>query len=352
MTAPNKLKGRGHAANFTVSGRTLQSTYAGLAIVALIAGTAAASPDVPLLTLDAKIPLGEIRGRLDHLALDVSRQRLYIAELGNDSLGIVDLRAGRTLRTVTGLHEPQGVGYVPSTDTIWVTSGGDGTLHLFRGENGEADGVLPLGDDADNLRVDPGARRVYVGYGSGAIAIFDALTRKKVADAGLKAHPEGFQLDTSSMHLYVNVPDARQIAIIDLAVERQSDEWAATGAAAANFPLALDPAGQRVIVGYRSPSTLVVYAMRTGKELSRIPLCGDVDDIAWVAARHSAYVSCGEGVIDVIDLSGNHARRVGQVPTEKGARTLLYSPDLDRVYVAVRATEQAAAAIWVFLPGR
>ncbi len=295
--------------------------------------------------------MGNVRGRLDHLALDVSRQRLYIAELGNDSLGIVDLRAGRTLKTVTGLHEPQGVGYVPSTDMIWVTSRGDGAVHLFRGESGEPDGVLPLGDDADNVRVDANANRVYIGYGTGAIAIFDALTREKVGDIALKAHPEGFQLDASSKHLYVNVPGAREIAVIDLAAERQNDGWTSS-ALAANFPLALDNDGQRVMVGYRSPATLVVYAMGTGVELDRFSVCGDADDIAWVGARHHAYVSCGEGILDVIDLGGEHTRRVARLSTVKRARTLLYSPDLDRVYVAIRATEQAPAAVWVFRPAR
>ena len=327
-------------------------TYFGLAAVALFAGTSAAPAEVSPLALDAKIPLGEVRGRIDHLALDVARQRLYIAELGNDSLGIVDLRAGRMLKTLTGLLEPQGVGYVPSTDTIWVTSGADGALHLFRGESGEPDGVLPVGDDPDNLRVDANANRVYVGYGSGAIAIFDALTRKKVGDIALRAHPEGFQLDASSKHLYVNVPDARQIAVIDLATGRQSDRWTAGGTLAANFPLALDHDGQRALVGYRSPATLVVHATQSGQEVNRVPLCGDADDIAWAAAKHYAYVSCGEGVLDVIDLGGNRAQRVARVPTAKGARTLLYSPDLDRVYVAIRATEQVPAAIWVFHPGR
>lgn len=293
-----------------------------------------------------------MRGRIDHLALDVSRQRLYVAELGNDSLGVVDLRARRTLMTIRGVPEPQGVGYVPSTDTIWVASGSDGTVHLFRGEDAEPSGVTPLGDDADNVRVDASANRVYVGYGSGGIAIFDALTRKNVGEIALKAHPEGFQLDASSRHVYVNVPDARQIAVIDLAAQRQSDGWTPAGALAANFPLALDHDGQRALVGYRKPATLVAYATQSGKEVSRLALCGDADDIAWVAVRHYAYVSCGEGVLDVIDLSGDHAQRVARVPTAKGARTLLYSPDLDRVYVAIRATEQAPAAIWAFRPGR
>src|SRR6187551_1945688 len=85
------------------------------------------------LTVDVKIPLGDIAGRIDHLAYDSARQRLYVAELGNNSVGIVDLKQRRLLRTVAGFDEPQGIGYEASTDTVYVANGGDGSLRLFRG---------------------------------------------------------------------------------------------------------------------------------------------------------------------------------------------------------------------------
>jgi hypothetical protein len=84
-------------------------------------------------TVEVKIPLGNIVGRIDHLAYDSARQRLYVAELGNDSVGIVDLKERRLLRTVAGFKEPQGIGYEASTDTVYVANGGDGSLRLFRG---------------------------------------------------------------------------------------------------------------------------------------------------------------------------------------------------------------------------
>ena len=321
-------------------------------VTALLCGSSmAAAADSDVLTLEARILLGKVRGRIDHIAIDVVRQRLVVAELGNDSLGVVDLRAGHTLTTVTGLHEPQGVGYVPSTDTVWVANGGDGTLRLYRGEDMRPDATLPLGEDADNVRVDAHASRVYVGYGSG-IAIFDAVTRKRLATIALGAHPEGFQLDEIARRLYVNVPGARHIAVIDLSAGRQSAAWAMSDSPAANFPLAIDREGQRLLVGYRSPAMLIIYDLRSGAALKNLPTCGDTDDIAWVAERQLAYAACGEGFIDVIDLGRSRAQRVARIPTVKGARTSLYSLELDRLYIAVRATGQLPAAIWVFRPGR
>src|SRR5262245_8106416 len=91
--------------------------------IALSVYGALVAADAASLTVEKRIPLGEVRGRIDHLALDTKRQRLYVAELGNNSLGVVDLRAGRVITTVAGLHEPQGVAYVADTDTVWVANG-------------------------------------------------------------------------------------------------------------------------------------------------------------------------------------------------------------------------------------
>src|SRR5437764_1284549 len=170
----------------------------------------------PPLVLEAKIPLGDVRGRIDHLGIDLKRQRLFVAELGNNSLGVVDLAAGKVLRTIAGLSEPQGVAYVPATDSVYVANGGDGSVRIMRGEDLGPSGRLDLGDDADNVRVDEQRNRVLVGYGKGALAVIDPATRTKVGDIRLKAHPEGFQIDETGGRVFVNVPDAGAIEIVDL----------------------------------------------------------------------------------------------------------------------------------------
>jgi len=147
------------------------------------------------LEIESKIPLGDVRGRIDHLAVDLHRQRLYVAELGNNSVGVIDLKDRKAIRTLTGLAEPQGVGYVPSTDTLYVANAGDGSVRLFQGAQLTAAEQIDLGDDADNVRVDDATHRVLVGYGSGALAVIDTDTRAKIADIRLKGHPESFQLD-------------------------------------------------------------------------------------------------------------------------------------------------------------
>ena len=143
----------------------------------------------------------------------MTRQRLLVAELGNDSLGAVDIGAGRVLRRVGGMSEPQGVAYIPSADSVYVANGGDGSVRVLRGEDLAPTGRIELGNDADNVRVDASRNHVLVGYGNGALAVIDPASRTKTADLRLKAHPEGFQLDEAGGRVFVNVPDAHEIEV-------------------------------------------------------------------------------------------------------------------------------------------
>jgi DNA-binding beta-propeller fold protein YncE len=307
----------------------------------------AASTDA--LTLERKIPLGDVAGRLDHFAVDLERHRLFLAELGNNTIGIVDAAAGILLHRIGGLDEPQGVGYVPGTDTIYVANAGDGTLHTYRGSDFSPIAVLKLGDDADNIRVDPNASQVIVGYGKGALALLDAASGNKAGEIPLAGHPEAFQLDPSSARIYVNVPDAREIAVVDRGASRQVAKWALPDARD-NFPMALDAADKRLLVVYRRPAVLAVFDTSNGKVSTRLSTCGDADDVFVDAKRQRAYVSCGEGALDVLQKAGDSYRELGRIPTASGARTSLWVPELDRLFLAVRARGNERAAVWVYRP--
>jgi len=300
------------------------------------------------LVLEAKIPLGQVSGRIDHLAVDAKRQRLFVAELGNNSLGVVDLAAGKVLRRITGLSEPQGIAYVPFTDSILVANAGDGSVRVLRGEDLTPISRLELGDDADNVRVDAAHKRVLVGYGKGALAVIDPGSLSKTADIRLKAHPEGFQIDETGTEVFVNVPGAREIVVADLATG--STQSLPTQGAGSNFPMAIDGEGRRVVAVFRSPPTLMALASQDGHVVAKAETCGDADDVFVDPKRRRVYVSCGEGVVDVLEPGEAGYRRVARVPTVSGARTSLFVPELDRLFVAVRAASHEPAAIWVFRP--
>jgi YVTN family beta-propeller protein len=319
-----------------------------LAILVVMPTTTGAQPAAAPLTLEGKIPLGDVSGRIDHLAVDLKRQRLFVAELGNDSLGVVDLAAGKVLATVAGLSQPQGVGYEPTTDTVYVANAGDGSVRVLQGRDLAPLARIDLGDDADNVRIDPQRRRVLVGFGKGAIAIVDPAGRAKMGEYPLNAHPESFQIDETGARVFANVPDRHEIAIVDLA--GGSIRTVPTGAFGGNFPMAIDRDAHRVLVGLRSPPTLLALANRDGSVAGRLDICGDADDIFVDPTRHRIYVTCGAGAIDVIEPREEGYAHLAKVPTGPGARTGLFVPEWDRLYVAVRAAGPERAAIWVFRP--
>jgi DNA-binding beta-propeller fold protein YncE len=300
------------------------------------------------LQLETKIPLGAVRGRIDHMAIDVARQRLFVAELGNDSVGVVDLKEGKVVRTIDGLAEPQGVGYAPSTDTVYVANARDGSVRLFQGADYAPAGRIDLGSDADNVRLDAEAGRVLVGYGGGAIAAIDVGQHKKVGDVPLPAHPESFQIASAWNKVFVNVPGARAVAVLNGFTGSKTEIWPVREGG--NFPMALDKANNRVLIVSRSPPKLSVRAANDGAQVETADTCGDSDDLFVDPKRDRVYVSCGAGFIDVFETGGAHYNRTAHIATIAGARTSLLVPELDRLYLAVRTSSAAEAAIWAFRP--
>jgi YVTN family beta-propeller protein len=293
-----------------------------------------------LLHLEAKIPLSGVSGRIDHLAFDSAGRRLFVAALGNNTVEVVDLAARSRVHTITGLHKPQGVAYLPDLGRLVVAGGGDGVCHFYDGHSYAELGQFALGDDADNLRFD--GRRVYVGYGSGAIATIDPVTMKKVGDLPLKGHPESFQLGDSG-RIFINVPDAGMIVAGDLETLQVASEWANSGASA-NFPMALDRPGGRLFVAYRRPARLRTIACASGTVLASIPCVGDADDVFYDPSSGLVIVAGGEGFVDVFrgGVLANH------ISTRRGARTGLWLPGERKFVLAVPAKGGEEAALWVY----
>ena len=304
--------------------------------------------DPPPLTLENKVALGNVSGRIDHMAFDPIRNRLLVAELGNNTLGVVDITGRKVVHVITGLSEPQGVGYSASNDSIYVANGGDGSVRVYRADDYTQTGRIDLGGDADNIRIDPAANRVLVGYGSGAIAAIDAASGNKTATFALPGHPESFQLDAKTNQIFVNVPDSRAIVVLDGMTGQKKATWPLRSSIG-NFPMALDDEAQRILVAFRSPTRLGAFSI-SGESLANVELCGDADDLFLDTKRHRIYVSCGQGVLDVFEAREGGYRRSARLPTAPGARTSYFVPSIDRLLVAVRSTSAQPAAIWVFRP--
>ena len=305
----------------------------------------------PLRLIQA-IPLHNVEGRIDHMAVDLKGERLFIAALGNNTVEIVDLRAGKHMGTIGGLHEPQGVGFVPEFNKIFIANAQSGACEVFDGSSFKRIKSIKLSDDADNIRYDAAARRVYVGYGSGGLGIIDAATGDQLGEIKLDGHPESFQLEKSGPRIFVNIPTSQKIAVVDREKPAAVTAWS-VGGATANFPMALDETHHRLFVGFRKPAKLVVYDTESGKVIANLDSPGDADDIFHDGTRQRIYISGGDGFIGIIQQQdADHYKSLTKIPTASGARTSLFVPELGRLYLAVphRGTQRAEIRVYEAQP--
>jgi DNA-binding beta-propeller fold protein YncE len=330
-------------------------TFIGLSVfVVVVAGCARTSTaqgpvkEGQVLRQVQTIELPGVEGRIDHFAADVKGGRLFMAALGNGTLEVIDTAAGRRVGSVTGLHKPQGVGFVPETGEIVVACGDDGTVRFYDAGTLKPTGVIEGLDDADNVRYDGPAGRLYVGYGGGALAVIDARQRKKVGEVRLEGHPESCEVEREGKRIFVNVPEAKHVAVVDRQRGVVEAKWP-LGEAKANFPMALDEANHRLMVGCRQPARLVVFDTEGGKVVGSLPCAGDTDDVFYDAARRRVYVSGGAGEVSVVaQKSADAYEAVGAVKTAAGARTSYFVAETGRLYVAVPRRGSQAAEIRAF----
>src|SRR6185503_11793173 len=170
------------------------------------------------LALTTFIELPNVEGRIDHMTVDLARERLFVAALGNDSVEVLDLAAGAHRRSLRGPGEPQGILYLAEQKCMVVACGKSGTCEVYDGETLEKTGSIEIGDDPDNLRYDAQRKLVYVAYGEGeaGLALVDPANWTVVERIPLAGHPESFQIEPSGKRAFVNVPDVRGVVVLDL----------------------------------------------------------------------------------------------------------------------------------------
>lgn len=300
------------------------------------------------LTLEKEIEMPGVQGRIDHMAVNLTRKILYVAALGNNTVEVIDLAKGTVVQSIKGVEEPQGIAYLPEQNEIAVASGKNGDCVFFDAITFKKIATARLAGDADNIRYDPIDKKMYVGYGNGGIAIIDPATHQPVGDVNLGAHPESFQVDKKNNKLYVNLPDDHSIAVIDLKSFNLVSRWK-TGKYGANFPMTLDTASNHTIVGFRKPARLVVYDSRTGNEITSNQLVDDVDDLFYDPATQQVLASGGGGFINIFQKASNGSfKRVSNITSRGGARTSFLIPSLRTFIVAQRAAYGKAASIVVY----
>jgi DNA-binding beta-propeller fold protein YncE len=249
------------------------------------------------------------------------------------------------------LREPQGVGFIPESNKLYVANAKGGACDIFDAASFKRIKSVIFSDDADNVRYDAAAGRVYVGYGDGALGFIDAASGDRIGDVRLDGHPESFQLEKNGARIFVNIPAARKIVVVDRAKAAVIGSWKVE--ARDNFPMALDEEHHRLFIATRKPAKLTVYDTESGKVVANLDSPGDADDIFYDHARRRVYVSGGEGSIGIFQQKdADHYDPVAKISTAAGARTALFVPQLNRLYLAVphRGGQGAEIRVYEALP--
>jgi DNA-binding beta-propeller fold protein YncE len=300
----------------------------------------------PILQETARIAMPGVKGRIDHLAVDPAGKRLYVAALGNATVEVIDLEAQKVAQHLTGFGEPQGVLVLPGSNHLIVTDGKAAHAKVFDTISLAAIGKIPIPEDGDNVRLERGTGGVWIGADSALVAV-DVTSGRVVNRIALSGHPESFQLEQHGARIFVNVPRALHIQVVDRREKKVIANWSVP--ATMNFPMALDEQSKRLFVGTRRPARLIVYDTDSGKPVATMPVVGDTDDVFFDAQARRVYVTGGEGAVQVFQQEGDDRYTLAEtVSTRKGARTGLFAPDQRKLFVAVPQTGQESAEILVF----
>src|SRR5436853_3779105 len=306
------------------------------------------------------ISLPNVKGRLDHMDVDVKRKRLFVAGLENGTLEVVDLQAGKWVRSIPGFEKPQGALYVPELNKLFVASGDDGMLRVFWGDTLDLLDPIQLDRGPNRVVYEPHSKLVYVGYGGkdagkdyGEIGIIDAKNDKVVGDIKVVAHPSELLLDKAGKTLFVFVSIASKLQVIDTNKREVLSTWTVTSQRPGDA--AFDESTSRLFIGTRTPAEMIAMDSKSGREVVHLPTPEGMDGVYFDAGRKRVYVAGGRdlsvGFAYVYQQKdADHYEIIGKIPTRGGAGTSFWSPELDRYYVAAAATDKEQAAILVYAP--
>jgi DNA-binding beta-propeller fold protein YncE len=324
-----------------------------LAFILLSAVAASAQTSAPL-TLSRTIPLPGVNGRFDHLAIDASANRLFLAAPGNHSVEVIDLKTNKVEQSITGLGKPHGLAWVASTGSLYVADGVLGELRVYRGTPLALAGTVKLSDDADDMASDEAHHLIFVGHGGSdaanpaRIAVVDTKSFTLAADLPVATHPEALDVDPESGRLFANIADSSEVAVVDAATKTISALWKLTKAAD-NVPLAFDAEHNLLYLACRTPGTVIALDAATGKEVASLPAAGGADDLFYDPALGRVYVISGAGEVDVYQVNeARNLRALGVLRTAAGAKTAVFDPVRNLLYVAVPSAGSNAAEIRVY----
>ena len=303
------------------------------------------------LQLSKTIVLTGVTGKFDHLSIDPAGNRLFVAATTNHSVEVIDLATDKIQQSITGLGKPHGLAWAADTGSLYVADGTLAELRVYKGTPFTLAGKIKLYDDADDMVYDEASHLLFVAHGGSDaanpanVAVVDTKNFTLLSNLSVASHPEGLDIDPATHRVFANISGSNEVAVIDTTSKTISAHWKLTKAAD-NVPMAFDADDHLLLVACRTPGTLIVLDAATGKEVTRASAAGGADDLFYNSALRQIYVISGTGEVDVFGLdktNGLHA--LGVLKTAVGAKTALFVPEHNLLYVAIPGSGGGAAEI-------
>jgi len=325
-----------------------------ICLVELALAPNAKAQDNQPLKLVQKIPMPGVQGHMDHISVDIDGKRLFVPanDEKQNTVEVVDLKAGKWVSRIPGQSRPQGTFYSPDFKTLFVTNGTDGTCKIFRGDTFKLIDSLQLGTNANQVGYDPDTKYLYAGLGdrnSGTLAIIDTSSNQHIGDIKTDARPGGITFEKSGPRIFVNLNGATKLGILDRKKREQITTWPVAGAE--NYgPLALDESRHRLFLGSRKPPMLIVFDSDAGRQITQLESVPSIDGVWYDAARKRIYVT-GNGTIAIYDQKGadDYAPMV-KVASETDSQPSVWVPQFNRLYISVPQDGNRDAEVLVYEP--
>ncbi|HKV27684.1 MAG TPA: YncE family protein [Candidatus Acidoferrales bacterium] len=329
-------------------------SVAALFILSLAGSARAAEPLAPVAKY--KMP-SDVKGRFDHLGVDLRGNRLFLAAETAHEVLVFNLRTGRYIRAITGIGIPHAILCRQDLNRIYITDGGAGELKIYDGKSYRLLKSVKLKVDADSIGYDSVTHDLYIDDGGGdahetfsMFSVVNTTTGDKVADTQIDGDTlEAMALEKSSPRIYVNNRAKNEISVIDRATHKLLASWPVT-LGKFNVAMALDEASHRLFIGCRG-GQIVVFDTRTGKELQALPIPKGIDDLVFDSAHKRIYAACGsdKGAIAVYqEMDADHYKSLGEVPSAPGGKNEVLVPQLGRLYITIPPQATAAGEVYVY----
>lgn len=329
----------------------MRKSYTAFLVLFLAVLSAHAQTDPPLRLIQTTFLPGYV-GDFEHFAADIKGNRLFLIAEDHKTVEVLDIHTGKRLHTITGFGQPHAIEYLPGPNSLIVTEGDEesGGVDLVNGGNYKILDKIKLPANVDGGVYNPTNKYYYVESGGDGpdakthlLSIIDTQNFKLIGDITLPGtKSEAMAIDHSGTKLYVNLRGPDEIGVVDLLTRQLVARWPIPEAKNENA-LVLDEPNHRLFSASHTPPKLFVFDIDTGKVIASLPCAENSDDMSYDPVRKRIYIT-GDGSTSVFEQrDADHYMLVAEVPTSYRAKTSIFVPELNRLYIAVASRGKRVA---------